>query len=424
MSEGRFSKLPAKVCLRDMFCGSVLAIFALYPALVYWRFAAFGAFTLGLVSLVVLELALHARNGLVIRSLKSVSALLLLIGWALLSSQWSMNASVTLESGSILIAFAGIAFLAASVREEVKGQLVAALAVVWTVALCGQAVFLLLEFGSIRTISRSMGDATGGNWGNRLANSLAMTLPLLWYGFGRGYLNRAVFATCLLASSAVVALSASRGGTLAFVLALSGSFTMLLRFGKVRLRRNFETVAAAVALAAGLVILLFLYTDVPSQLVQRFVDTDFRAAAGYSPASEAESDYARASQARLGWELVFNPTLLGIGYYSFGFLLEQRYGIYVSAHNIFFIVLGELGIVGAVLSLAGIVALAVRWLRKRRDKATYDQMLYAFLGLVLLLGLVIFFWRPQQANPLLWFVFGSIVGVRKPKTPDKAPGYL
>jgi O-antigen ligase len=406
------SSFQRTICWRDAYClGSFLAVIA-YAPLVSASFAVFAVALSAVGGILLVHIALRKNSRVLTTALSSGAPVYLGVLWALASSAWSIAPTETLRSGAILIPFLTLLFMAQSVREDRKPQFASMLALLWVVCAAAFASYLLFRFGSVRSYNAEMVNAVGGQWGNRLSNALAVSTPLVWYGLDAGLLSKRAFLAALLLSSAVAVLSVSRGGIAVYAFANLLCILLVARRKSLLRRKYFHSLALAALLLTLAGTLLAFISDTPSEILERFINTDVESVLSGTEADRAEGDYTRRMQYAVGWQLVRNSSPLGIGYYGFQTHMERHAPVSTTAHNVLFIAIGELGWVGGLILIFVSLQLVASLLRKLRKSVSVNRLLYQYLAISIAIGALSFLWRPQQDNPILWICVGLLLGRR------------
>jgi len=301
-------------------------------------------------------------------------------------------------------------------------QLFAVVFMMWQLAPTAERVRRLLEafalggfvpaFATIALFIQSHGSlrrfSAAGADPNSLAMTLALVMPIAWYlsltterplraWIYRSYIPIGLFAT---------ALSASRGGLIAWIVALSIiPLTMKLSPGRL---------AAVMAMMAVSAVLLAVY--VPENIVQRFGTT------GTSLGSSVQGG-GLGGRVRFwiaGFHAFAYKPLAGYGTGGFIRAITPELGAEaLVAHNSFISVLVEEGLVGLLLYCSMLLAV----LRDLFDLPSLERRFALVLFATLGTALLPLTWEDQKSA---WYVMAILVGLtvykgmRRPARPVQA----
>jgi hypothetical protein len=317
----------------------------------------------------------------------------------------------SLRSSGFLGSFLLLVIIVQCLSDQDKPRMLISVAIVWIAVACLFTVYMLATHGSLR-----VGQYLGVNhqWGNRFGNSLALCVPIIWYGHRQRLLSRSATTLAVFSITAIIGLAQSRGGVISLVLAVVACATYDI-LSKRRLRLvDFTLFYFIGGIATAAFVVLLVLTPYGQFLVERLSSTDLASylSADSANASRSIEDYGRKAHTAAGMQMLAKPTLLGIGYMAFGEHLERSIGLYIISHNIFFTALGELGILGFVLASYFFFTLLVRL---RRGYVFSDgplpefRSLYPYLAIALFIALVQWQWRPQHDNVVLFVMIGVVL---------------
>jgi O-antigen ligase len=216
--------------------------------------------------------------------------------------------------------------------------------------------------GKTEDLVRAVGTFGNPNFlGGSAAMSLTAAASLMASAQSRRV--RVALLGCAIVLGGAVIISLSRG---ALIAALVG----LLAVGLTRGRRT-----AIAVVAVGLVGALIIYPA--------FVE--WRLASLFGPASAAAiqqtgaSDANRVTGALAGVSMFLSSPLVGVGFGHYLANAVQIPGVVATAHNWYTYVLGEQGIVGAILFVSALAALIPRlWILSSRPRSLGVSVLAAF----------------------------------------------
>lgn len=298
----------------------------------------------------------------------SLLLLVLFTGWSAASLLWARDTEsflIALKTTAQLLLFAVLCWQVLDSERALRavlagyvGGCIGAVASVWTAFLEGRAVGDEFYEGGTRFVAEAFDP---NDMGVTLAIGIPMAAYLALAGRWRG---RYVALGYVPLAWSAIALSGSRGATIAALVAVSGLLAWLA------LRRRAALALALVLLAAGVAL---TWSIVPWDTWSRIFTVREQLAAGGTFGE-------RVGIWRAGLGLFARHPVVGTGLGGFPDAIVPFLGVRVVAHSTFLSVAVELGVIGLVL-YAGAFAMGAREVLRR----SADQ---AGLGLTLLLAWV------------------------------------
>jgi len=231
--------------------------------------------------------------------------------------------------------------------------------------------------------------SAGGADANSLAMTLALAMPMAWYlaMTTERPLHRWIFRAYVPVGLLASALTGSRGGMIAWVVALSIiPLTMVLSPGRL------AAVIGLLGICASLVI-----AYVPDKVVQRLGST--------TSSVESVNFGGRFRLWVAGVHAFTRRPMLGYGVGSFKSAITPEMGQdALVAHNSFLSVLVEEGMVGLVLYLTMIGAVGTPLLRLPKLERRFTLVLYA----TLITAMLPLTWEDQKQ---VWFIAAALTGL-------------
>jgi len=349
---------------------------------------------------IVVAVDLYLRNGRVFFD-KQALPVYLFFCLPLVSTFWSIFPDITLWKGSLVLVNIGVFYLASRASLYKKNELISAVVIIVPSTVFFAFMFIFFVYGSVRPLSVSMADEVGAfsNLGGAL---VVLCVPYLFVLY-KVKKSKVMVLLSLLACVLVVILSESRGAALMLLVSMVLSYYFLT--GSYKYKHVKFLAVSTVILFIGIFVYFGGLDVIDSPIVKRFGESQVLHVLydnNLVPV-KSEPDYVRAVMYVEGLDLVLENTLHGIGYGSMGYSLEEKYGFLVVSHNLFITVIGEMGIVGAVIFtwLMVVVFFRLRRMQKYSRLGSCDHLIAS----ATIISIIVFFihaqFRPQLLNPML-----------------------
>jgi O-antigen ligase len=317
------------------------------------------------------------------------------VAWAGISIVWSQDPGSTITRFATylqLLLVVWMIWVLAPTASRVQSLLLA-----YVLGSCAPAMSTVQDFLVGRNLSKEYADrgvtvwdtaryAADGINANDLGLLLALGVPMAIYFLARSR-SKMVICLCwlqLALASAATLLTGSRGGMISLAVAF-GMFPLIVP-AMPRLRKRLSVVMLAGVLAGSAYL-------VPAQTWHRLLSVGSELAGGTLT--------HRTVIWAAGWDVFREHPFLGVGAGAYGPSVLTRLDVAIVAHNTFFSVLVELGVIGALL-MAGLL---VSMLYSAARLPYMEKCLWIVLLVTWAVGASALTWEYRKAT---WFVLGML----------------
>ncbi len=343
----------------------------------------------GAIGVVLLASLGHARIRLRVPSLFLLAAALYVL-WGLATYLWSINPSATMTRGATLVQLAAMAWMVHQVGWTQRHRDVLAQAfVLGTYA--SISVALIAFFTASQTGYRDV----GGLNPNYFAIGCAFAVPVAWSLAVRAQRPLLFWLNALYPAFAILAvvLSASRGGFITLLVALTVIPLSLSRMGPLRQAMVFAFVAAV----AGA-------SFVAAPQVFANLERNLERLGGTVEEIEEGTLTGRTGIWEAGFEVFRESPIIGHGYATFGVATSALTGRIRAAHNAFLSVAVGAGLIGLGMFVSLLLIATVGVMRNPDRRVEY---------LVLLATLVVGMSPANlEHNKSVWFILSWLAAGR------------
>jgi hypothetical protein len=252
--------------------------------------------------------------------------------------------------------------------------------------------YVYFTYGSVRFMPR---EAVGWNFGSFSNVGAAQIIGMLPFVLYYATTENKKWMLVLVMALFIILVSQSRG---AYV--LSGVtvlvFLWFFSLSKTNIRNVFYL------LFSTFFILFFIISIIPTEMLSFVFERLLDSSLFQSAVVEGDTDFSRHQMYNALLDILFsNNIVLGIGYEAFPFYIEEKYGKYMTSHSLLVTMLGELGLLGAVVLFWLVILIMQSILIVLKNRGTFDY----FLPVVISVGTMFIqaFFRPQLQNPAFWF---------------------
>lgn len=317
------------------------------------------------------------------------------VAWAGFSIVWSVDPDSTITrfvTYMQLLLMVWMIWALAFTERRVRSLLLA-----YVLGSCAPAISTVKDFLAGRSLAQDYAErgitvwdtsryAAGGINANDLGLLLALGVPMALYLLA-GSRSKIVIWICWLQLALALAatlLTGSRGGLISLAVAFAMFPLILPAMPRFRKRLSIMLLAGVLAGSAYLV---------PAQTWRRLLSVA-------SELSEGTLTHRTVIWAA-GWDVYREHPLLGVGAGAYGASVLTRLDVAIVAHNTFFSVLVELGIIGA-LSMAGLLA---SMFYSAARLPYLEKRLWVVLLLTWMVGASALTWEYRKAT---WFLLGML----------------
>lgn len=387
--------------------GSIFLLMPIFSVLSYSY--ALTISILGLMSLFLFSLQTKRLN---INVGIDTSLFLLSFLWIVASSFWSRDVFNGLSYSGVVFVNTILLLLISGVSFEFISNNICRI-INFLLIICTVLSFVLfIMYGTLRPADQ-LGHFLGA-YGTRMAAYMATIMPFLVYS-GRVRKNHA--ANILIVLCVLVGLLTESRSGLAMV-----SISYIISFVAVsgNYRDSFIKVIKIIPIVIILISLFLIFfseSNFLENLVGRILSTEI--SSYIAPQStelgdrSSTDDWGRKVMYMTGWGLVSNPTVIGAGVGSLGYIIADSYNHFIMSHNFFITVIGELGLVGTVIYFFIGCRLIILFYRGYRLSGVGEVSVIKAAIVSIVVAFVIAQYRPMHDNPVLFFSLGVLIAANR-----------
>lgn len=354
------------------------------------------------------------------KTLRGVLPILALLSLILFSTIWSINPKETLISFFYLYIYIFIFLLSYYYFNVKKETLLKKVVKYLPLATLASLIFFSVTYGGVRVSKLDLGDSASklSAFSNHASSTVILLIPLL-LAYMKITKGGYLYLFSLFSAISVVLLSQSRASIslLVFILFLS---IFLFNPNARKLLKNillyvFIAIATLFPLSQ-----LEVTNNILEPIVHRFEQSQISSSIAdvlTKEPSKEDDDFGRAIMYYEGVNLIKEHYVLGIGYNSFKYYLDDRYGLEIISHNLFITAWGELGLLGLLLIIFIIWQTFKKPWQARKAAIKRGDSYYMFLYSGILISIIVawlnFMTRPQFNNPIFWFLLAYIYSIKR-----------